>query len=1092
MLRLQKQGPRVLPYRSPKARLLSTQAAIALLCFLLPVSAASAQITEATLQGHVTDSSGQFVAGAPVLARNDATAQSRTVNTDTGGGFTLASLPPGSYTLLVSVTGFKTFERHALTLSVGRTTSIEIKLEVGEVRETVEVVAGTEALSVSREGRVADSFDQKQTTVLPIAGRDIFLLPKLSAGATAIPGAASSTKLSNSPVVTVNGNRYRGNNYVLDGSMNTNPNNTGEPAIVPSLESIEEVQVQTSNFSAEFGRGNGAVVNLRTKSGTNQLHGKAWEYHRDAALNARNFFSAQRSPQTFNQFGANAGGPIIKNRTFFFGSYEGTRNAVARAFSFQVETPELRQYVLQHSPNSIAASLFREFPAPTPLPGTGGSRYANQSNVTINGTTLPATGTTTFNLRDYVRFDQYLIRIDHSFHSDHDKLTGRWIGESQRDQGGTSSSTATLGQAMRGQRGPFQGMFGNLNLGEIHVFGRQVNDFRFSFQNINTVRGSDEALVPQITITGITAPFGDVFSSGTRLRTYEARDTLTLNRGAHTVRVGGEFRRIFKGLSIGPPTAGAFSFNNVSEFVADKPFRQTLTVDPNTGQPTGFGRYFHLYESGLFVQDDWKISQRLNLNLGLRHDYFGTVTERNGLLSSIIFGSGNTFQERIANAGIGHVDRLYQPELLNLSPRVGLAYDPFGDGKTAIRMGFSLAFQPHHGQSISGARALPPDAVQVVSQPSVFIGTQILYNIPVPFNPEFARGLNSKGGVNPLPGDKNPIRPTGFVINPTIKTQYSESFFLNGQRQIGKGWIVELGYTGTLGINLERIDDVNRFRGDLLDGKEDRLNPNFGTLLFVTNGVNSSYHAMTAEVRRSFANNFMVQANYRFSKWLDTSSDTSTGQFQDNSEPGKGAQNIDCLRCERARSLFDIPHRFSALFIFTPKLFSSAQRPWVARALNGWELSLIGTAQSGRPFSVWNGSKAGDYNLDAGGGAVGGGFYDRPNAPAAGAVPASFSKQNFLNGLFPASLFPKPAPGTDGSLGRNTFRGPRYVTLDAAIARTFAIAESKSIQVRLEALNALNQVNLYLPNADLSVANFGKSTQAFDARNLPVSVRFTF
>jgi hypothetical protein len=292
---------------------------------------------------------------------------------------------------------------------------------------------------------------------------------------------------------------------------------------------------------------------------------------------------------------------------------------------------------------------------------------------------------------------------------------------------------------------------------------------------------------------------------------------------------------------------------------------------------------------------------------------------------------------------------------------------------------------------------------------------------------------------------------------------------------------------------------VNRFRGDLLDKHEDRLNPNFGTLLFVTNGVNSSYHAGTVEVRRSFANNFMVQANYRFSKWLDTSSDTSTGQFQDNSEPGKGAQDIDCLRCERARSLFDIPHRFSALFVWTPKLFSPGKHSWAARTLNGWELSTIVTAQSGRPFSVWNGASStsggafpGDYNLDAGGGAVGGGFYDRPNAPAPGTIPTSFSQQNFLTGLFPANAFPRPAAGTDGSLGRNTFRGPHYVTLDASLARSFKFAESKSIQLRLEAFNALNNVNLYLPNADMSLANFGKSTQAFDSRNVQVSVRFAF
>src|SRR6185312_3677540 len=286
---------------------------------LLSAPITGAQITEATLQGRVTDSAGQVVVSAPVIVCNDATGQIRQVNTDTSGSFTLASLAPGSYTVGVQVTGFRTYQQHAITLNVGRTTEIGIKLEVGLVQETVNVLAAAESESVSREGRIADTITQQSIAELPLPQRDIFLLPKLSAGATAIPGAANSTKLSNSPVITVNGNRYRGNNYVLDGSMNTNPNNTGEPAIVPNPDSLEEAQVQTSNFSAEFGRGNGAVINLRTKSGTNQLHGKAWEYHRDAALNARNFFAAQRSPQTFNQFGANVGGRILKNKTFFFG-----------------------------------------------------------------------------------------------------------------------------------------------------------------------------------------------------------------------------------------------------------------------------------------------------------------------------------------------------------------------------------------------------------------------------------------------------------------------------------------------------------------------------------------------------------------------------------------------------------------------------------------------------------------------------------------------------------------------------------------------------------------------------------------------------
>jgi hypothetical protein len=482
----------------------------------------------------------------------------------------------------------------------------------------------------------------------------------------------------------------------------------------------------------------------------------------------------------------------------------------------------------------------------------------------------------------------------------------------------------------------------------------------------------------------------------------------------------------------------------------------------------------------------------LNVNLGLRHDYFGDVSEREGRLSSIVFGAGNDFRERLASASLTRVKRLYTPQKTNFSPRIGLAYDPFGDGKSAIRAGFSLAYQPHHGQSISGARALPPDVLQGVVQPSNKIGTKILYGIPVPFNADFARGLNAQGGVN-TPAGQNAIRPTGFVVNPTIKTQYSESWFLNLQREVLNGWIFEVGYNGTRGVNLERIDDVNRFAGDLLDGKEDRINPNFSTLLYVTNGVDSSYHGMTVEVRRNLSKQFSLQANYRWSKWLDTSSDTSTGQFADNSEPGKGAVNIDCLRCERGPSLFDIPHRFSAQVLWVPKFEKSNKI--LSQAINGWQLATIFTKQSGRPFSVWNGAAStagGDYNRDGGGGAVGGGFYDRPNAPAAGAITTSFDKQAFLSGLFPANIFPAPTAGTSGTLGRNTFRGPKYATIDLSLGRSFVVMEGKQLQLRFEAFNALNNVNLYLPNADLSLGNFGKSTQAFEARTMQIGARFIF
>lgn len=1054
-----------------------------------------AQVTDATLKLSVGDEQGNPVAGSAIEIINRETGLRRAAVSDQGGQVTIAGLPSGQYSLTLRAAGFKTFEQKNLKLNVGQSLELAIQLSVGEVHEVVNIAASVAQLQISNEGRVADALDQRRISELPIPQRDVFALTKLSAGGTFIPGAANSTKLANSPVVTVNGNRYRGNNYVLDGAMNSNANNSGEPAIVPSIESIEEVQVQTNNFSSEFGRGNGAVINLRTRSGTNLLHGRLWEFHRNAALNARNFFATTAPPLVFNQFGGNVGGPLIKDRTFFFGNYEGTRNAAGRAAAFQVETPQLREYVGRVAPNSIANRLLTQFGAPAPQT-IGTCTVANNNCLTIgNGQLIPTNGTLFTTINDDIRYNQYLGRVDHSFADGRGDLYGRYIFENQADNNGGSSGAVAqsgLGRVMRGMKGAFTGRFSNTNLGYSRIFQRAVNDARFAFQTISTNRGNDEAVVPQITVTGLTAGWGDFFNSATKIRTYEFRDVLTLDRGRHTLRVGGEYRRLFKGLAIADPDAGTYTFTSIASFIADQPFRQTLTVNPNTGERTNFPRYFTQFETAAFFQDDWKVTSRLNLNLGLRHDYFGDVSEREGRLSSIVFGPGSTFRERLASASLTRVDRLYTPQRTNFSPRLGLSYDPFGDGKSAIRAGFSLAFQPHHGQSISGARALPPDALQGVVQPSNRIGTRILYGIPVPFNPDFARGLNAQGGVN-TPAGQNPIRPTGFVVNPTIKTQYSQSWFFNLQREIWNGWIIEAGYNGTRGVNLERIDDVNRFAGDLLDGKEDRINPNFGTLLFVTNGVDSYYHAGTLEIRRNLTNRFSLQANYRWSKWLDTSSDTSTGQFADNSEPGKGAVNIDCLRCERGRSLFDIPHRFSAQLLWAPE-FNPGLR-WVAWAVRGWQVAAIVTRQSGRPFSVWNGAAAtagGDYNRDGGGGAVGGGFYDRPNAPAPGAVKSAFDNQDFLTGLFPASIFPAPAPGQSGTLGRNTFRGPKYASLDLSFARIFSVRENKQIQLRIEAFNAFNQTNLYLPNADLSLGNFGRSTQAFEARTLQIGARFIF
>jgi hypothetical protein len=1074
------------------------------LLFILASYSANAQLTESTLIGSAVDATGSVVQHAIVLATNESTGINRAATSGNDGSFTITDLAPGNYSVHVKAQGYKTFEQTHLQLNVGTTTQVNARLEVGQIQETVEVMADQSQVAVSKDGRLSDTLHETQITQLPIPVRDVFFLPSLNAGATNIPGQNMSYKLTNSPTVTVNGNRFRGNNYVLDGSMNTHTLNEGEPGIVPSIESIEEVQVQTGNFSSEYGRGNGSVVNMRTRSGTNEFHGKAWEYLKNTDLNARNYFASQRTPQVFNQFGARVGGPIIRKKTFFFGSYEGTRNALAQALSFQVETPEFANYVETTAPNSIAAMLLKDFPPVKPMPGTT-TEYLNETDFTTpQGTVIPGTGTDHDMLHDYLRYDQYLTRVDHTVNGGNDTLTGRWINEFERSLGATNSLSSNLGVSMRGFLDPYNGAFGNLNVGEIHVFHGNVNDARFSFQDDIISYARPDAQYPAISITGISAQFGDPASLGSRIRTYEYRDTLSSIIGRHLLRYGGEFRDIFIALSVGAPKAGSFSFNSLLAFANDSPYYQSLVVNPATGYPTAVQHDYTSHEAGLFLQDDWKVNARLTINSGIRWDFFGGPSERYGKLSSITFGPGTTFDEQLASASVGQVSSLFHAQRDNLSPRVGLAYDPFGDGKSSIRAGFSLSYQPIHGLTLLSGTGNPPFAVTAILQPNAGYGTSILYGIPVPYNPEFKTTLNAQGGIVSPPGTP-PIRISPWLIDPKLKTQYSENWFLSLQHEFAKGWIAELGYIGTTGVNLERRDDLNRFDGDLLinNGIQKRINQNWAGITYATNGVSSNYNAMTAEIRHQASKTLMVQANYRWSKWFDDESDTASSFWADNSQGSRGAQDAACLKCERGPSEFDIPKRFTASAAWTPEYFKGHNL--LAKAADNWQLSTIVAVQSGRPFSVYCSAsfQAGcDWKADGGGG-IGSGYYDRPMAPPAGSIKKKFSQQEYVNGLFNPNVFPIPVLGTDGTLKRDAFRGSRQINTNLSLARGFKIAECKEFHVQWQAFNVINTTNLYMPNGDMALALepnktfsttsiFGKSTQAFDPRIMQVSATFSF
>ena len=485
---------------------------LAVVLLVLCATSAAAQVTDATVKGRVVDASGDILPGAVVTARHADTGIRRETTSDGAGTFLLAGLTPGVYSLGASVAGFRPFAKDGLRLTVGETADVTITLGLANVQESVEVTAGAVSVAVSREGRLSDTFGRTEVQNLPLPQRDVFLLPRMSAGATFIPGAANSTKLSSSPVITVNGNRYRGNNYVLDGAMNTNPNNTGEPAIVPSLESVEEVQVQTLNFAA----------GVRPRQRRRHQRADALGHQRSArprlgVLPQRraerpqpllvDHAAADVQPVRDHDRRPDPPQPDVLLRVLRGHAQRGRaalrlpgRDAGAARLRAADVAEQRRRRAAAGVSGAVAGSRQRRaatsISATWRFPAAASRRSAGPTccSPTTSGSISTSAASITCSARR----------------------------TASRRAGSASTSATRAAPARRpprwaarcaGSRGPFDGFFGNLNVGDMQILGRAVNDARVSLQIIDTTRGAADAVVPTITITGITAPFGDVFES---------------------------------------------------------------------------------------------------------------------------------------------------------------------------------------------------------------------------------------------------------------------------------------------------------------------------------------------------------------------------------------------------------------------------------------------------------------------------------------------------------------------------------------------------------------------------------------------------
>ena len=1083
-----------------------------------------AQVTEGSITGSVTDQSGAAVVKAQVVTRNTATGVERAGVTDASGLYWFQYLQPGTYSVTVNQAGFGESKLNGIIVEPSAIARADIKLAVGSVAANVEVTDTVSPIDVE-EGRLTNTLTEQQVQDLPTAGRDVYTLALLQPGIVATLAPVISDTQANTFMdgFSANGATARGNNYVVDGVSNNNEWLGGTPEISPSVEALQSFQVQTANFSAEYGRNNGAIVIATTRAGSNAFHGSVYDYIRNPIFDAGNEFDQPLTGKSNihrNDFGVSFGGPIRKDKTFFFFNYEGLQESDSSTLLSIGETPQYRAEVAQYRPDSIANQQFQLFPSGPCVPGTvtnTGSIYGEtvpQSVIAaspvlqqfVDGPPEASGGDTcetSYLYRTPVLANQYTARIDHHF-SDKDSMFARFI----EDTHSTDTASQELnGAAARGFRAPLYGNFPSFLLSEIHIFNSHVlNDFRVEYARSDFGIGFDAPGAGTATSnypwlyfdSGFTAFGGaDFVPRNFVFNNFTYEDSVALQVRKHAIKTGVELQRLEENSNYHSQDNGFYEFQDQFTFGNDGAYYQTAAVNPVTGQFASTPRHFRQTWFAAFAEDDWQATRRLAVNLGVRYDLYGVPTETNGILSNITLGTGTTFGQQVANAIVGRVPRLFDGDHNNVSPRIGFAYDVTGKGTTAIRGSIAQAYlAPFSNLYTNTSRFDSPDVAFPFVFPYYYGGT-ITYGVPALLNPAYETGLTPQGGIA---GTR--INPSG--VQTTLRDSYSNQYFLGIQQKLGAGFFATANYVGTAGRKLYIRDDINRFTGDRPSNGVGavRYNQQWGSTTYVDNGNTSNYNGMNLQLQHPMAKGYSLTVNYTYGKALDIVSDPGLGDYSNVSVAlYNGTMDEQKPRLDYGPSDFDARQRLTAdgsWMVPSPKGHTLA-----AGVLGGWQLNGVMSLQSGRPFSViCTNTTYCDFNGDGDG-------YDRPNAPIYGNTKRGLHRSDYIKGDFiHAADFTDPNTGAsvpsealsisgipegkDGNLGRNTFRGPGYADVDASLFKSFELTSRYKLQLRAESFNLFNRVNLYLPNSNLSGSFFGQSTTAFPARNMQFAAKLLF
>ena len=1087
----------------------SLRTLLVLLLCALPAAALAQQET-ATISGTITDATGASVPNAVVIVTNVQTGISVRTEATEAGTYVVPSLRPGDYSIAVESKGFQKTVRTGVTLQVAQVARIDVTLQTGALTESVEVVAATPLLDTLTSSR-GSVIDQKKIVELPLNGRDYNQLALLSPGV--LPGTPRLASVNFKGVLNVNGNRTFNNVFLLDGVDNISYSNSfrGENVqlVQTSIEALQEFKIQTNAYSAEFGRSSGAVVNATIKSGTNTVRGSVYEFVRNDSLDANNFFSnalgAPKPKRERNQFGGAAGGPLVKNRTFWFGDYEGLRDLEG--------VPRVRQVpTAAEKAGLFSAAVFDPFTAGRPefsrnaqgqwvIPRerwdpvgaaiVGLIPDPNVANSTIFAST-PVTDT---------RTDQFDVRVDHQIspnmtlfgrYSFVDTLTFRPAPLEGLAEGSFNDAFGSNDMRSQGLAIGLTWTVSPTLVGDIR-FGYSAGDYYTTPPNYG-VDGpaqiglknvpSDPAItggVPKVNIQGFDAVGRHTSTPQFQTpRSWNPRATFSLNRGEHFIKFGGEFLHVQTRINDLNATIGRMNFENrftnraVGDLLLGLPSQLALTSYTVMDQ----GQDMQFY----FVQDDYRVSPKLTANVGVRYEYATPPRERDNQFANFDPATGTMI---FATDGDVFDRALIHPDRNNFAPRVGFAYTPMS--RWVVRGGYGVFYTHTVRQGREGLLGFnPPYLVDNLLQTGVTGAAAIASAAPFRLVNGYPSGL---------------LDPT--TLAPTIsrraqdanqRTPYIQQYNIGVQYELRSDIVLDVAYVGNKGTKLNGFRNLNQ-RAVITnpDGSQaagNRPYPAFGDIQWMENRVSSTYKSLQLRLEKRFTNGLTGNVSYTLGEALSGAPDhisTSGGGAGIDTGVFREPQDGNNLRAEYGPTEFDIRHRFVASYIW--ELPFGRGRHWgnswnraMDLAFGGWQVTGIHVLQSGLALTATL-SGANVVNL-------GGERRARPNLVG---EPELSESQRTLARWFNTDAFAAFAvPQAFGNAGVGIMRGPGVANFDFTFAKNFQVTDRRYFQFRTEIFNAFNHPNFGPPNIARDSSGFGQILSAAPARIIQFGVKFYF